>query len=206
LLKVKVALLSATNIPLLATLIVLGSTGFIVTGTIQANGDDEDDRRVVNLTITPLETKTCFDALLAQTETLLELNALASDTSGQLRHLRDRARNQASDAHKMIDETALRAQFDAAAAKIAPALAAARQQVLNAADLTKCHDGDPNTTVTLNVTALRATYDGILAAFGLQMSTVLADAQTAFDQLVATAQPRPKKNDDEDKDDEDDDD
>ena len=52
--RAKVMLLSAANIPVLAALIVLGTTGFVVTGTIQVNGDD-DDRRVVNLTVKPLE-------------------------------------------------------------------------------------------------------------------------------------------------------
>jgi len=203
--RAKVMLLSAANIPVLAALIVLGTTGFVVTGTIQVNGDD-DDRRVVNLTVKPLESKTCFDALLAQTETLLELDALASDATGQLRHLRDRARGKANDQNKMIDETALRTQFDTASAKIPPALAATRKQVLDAADLSKCQDADPNTTVSLNVTALRQTYDGILAAFGQTLNGILAEAQTAFDQLVATAQARPPKKDNESEDRDDDDD
>ena len=126
-------MLGAANIPLIATLLVLGTVGFTVTGTIQVNGDD-DDRRVVNLVVKPLETKTCVDALIAQTETLLELDALAADTNRQLRHARDGARERADDQGKLIDDAMLRVALDTAAAKIPPALATARMQVLAAAD------------------------------------------------------------------------
>ena len=206
LLKGKLLLAGGANIPIIATLLVLGTTGFVVTGTIEVNGDD-DDRRTVNLVIKPLENATCVQALIAQTETLLELDALASDATRQLRHLRDRAREQADDQNKTIDETALRAQFDTSAAKVPPALAGARNQVLGAADLSKCRDGDPNTTVAVNLTRLQATYDSILTGFGVTVSGILTEAQTAFDQLVATAPAKPpknkEKNDDEDDDDDD---
>jgi len=205
LLKGKLLLAGGANIPIIATLLVLGTTGFVVTGTIEVNGDD-DDRRTVNLVIKPLENATCVQALIAQTETLLELDALASDATRQLRHLRDRAREQADDQDKTIDETALRAQFDTSAAKVPPALAGARNQVLGAADLSKCRDGDPNTTVAVNLTRLQATYDSILTGFGVTVSGILTEAQTAFDQLVATAPAKPPKNKEKDDDEDDDDD
>ena len=205
LLKGKLLLAGGANIPIIATLLVLGTTGFVVTGTIEVNGDD-DDRRTVNLVIKPLENATCVQALIAQTETLLELDALASDATRQLRHLRDRAREQANDQDKTIDETALRAQFDTSAAKVPPALAGARNQVLGAADLSKCRDGDPNTTVAVNLTSLQATYDSILTGFGVTVSGILTEAQTAFDQLVATAPAKPPKNKEKDDDEDDDDD
>jgi len=205
LLKGKLLLAGGANIPIIATLLVLGTTGFVVTGTIEVNGDD-DDRRTVNLVIKPLENATCVQALIAQTETLLELDALASDATRQLRHLRDRAREQADDQNKTIDETALRAQFDTSAAKVPPALAGARNQVLGAADLSKCRDGDPNTTVAVNLTSLQATYDAILSGFGVTVSGILSEAQTAFDQLVASAPAKPPKNKEKDDDEDDDDD
>lgn len=204
LLKAKLVVLGTANIPVLAALLVLGTTGFVVTGTIEANGDDEDRR--VDLVVKPLESLTCVEALIAQTETLLELDSLAADTTGQLRHLRDRAREQADERNKTIDEAALRTQFDSASAKIPSALSAARTEVLGAADLARCQDGDPNTTVDVNLTTLRATYDGILSRFGLTLGTILTDAQTAFDQLVATAQPKPDKTKEKDDEHEDDDD
>ena len=46
LLKAKVSVFTvftAAKIPLIATLLVLGTTGFVVTGTIQ--GDEDDDRK-----------------------------------------------------------------------------------------------------------------------------------------------------------------
>jgi len=205
LLKGKLLLAGGANIPIIATLLVLGTTGFVATGTIEVNGDD-DDRRTVNLVIKPLENATCVQALIAQTETLLELDALASDATRQLRHLRDRAREQADDQDKTIDETALRAQFDTSAAKVPPALAGARNQVLGAADLSKCRDGDPNTTVAVNLTSLQATYDAILSGFGVTVSGILSEAQTAFDQLVASAPAKPPKNKEKDDDEDDDDD
>ena len=205
LLKGKLLLAGGANIPIIATLLVLGTTGFVVTGAIEVNGDD-DDRRTVNLVIKPLENATCVQALIAQTETLLELDALASDATRQLRHLRDRAREQADDQNKTIDETALRAQFDTSAAKVPPALAGARNQVLGAADLSKCRDGDPNTTVAVNLTSLQATYDAILSGFGVTVSGILSEAQTAFDQLVASAPAKPPKNKEKDDDEDDDDD
>jgi len=206
LLKAKLVVLGAANIPLIATLLVLGTVGFTVTGTIQVNGDD-DDRRVVNLVVKPLETKTCVDALIAQTETLLELDALAADTNRQLRHARDGARERADDQGKLIDDAMLRVALDTAAAKIPPALATARMQVLAAADLTKCRDGDPNTTVDVNVEALRATYDAILASFGQTLGAIVTDAQHAFDQLVTNAQVKQTKHEggDDDEDEADDD-
>src|SRR6267378_521354 len=114
--KAKVELFALAKIPAIAALIVLGTTGFVVSGTIEANGDDGD--RIVHLTIKPLESKTCVDALIAQTETLLELDALAADGMVQLRHLRDRASETADDQNKTLDPAGLRTQTTASSALI----------------------------------------------------------------------------------------
>jgi hypothetical protein len=181
---------TAAKIPLIATLLVLGTTGFVVTGTIQG---DEEDGRTVNLTIRPLETKTCVDALIAQTEALLEVDMLAADANGQLRHMRDRARESADEQNKIIDETALRAQVETSSNRMLDELSAARKQILDAADLSKCQDGDPATSVTLDVADLRNTYDRIVRDFGTKLNAILDEAQQAFDVLVANAQPKPPK-------------
>ena len=189
LLKAKVELFALAKIPAIAALIVLGTTGFVVSGTIEANGDDGD--RIVHLTIKPLESKTCVDALIAQTETLLELDALAGDGMSQLRHLRDRASEAADEQNKVLDPAALRAQTDASSARVRDELAAARKNVMDAADLAKCQDGNADTGVTLDVTALRATYDGVLRDFDLKLSAILDEAQQKFDALVTAAPPKP---------------
>ncbi len=181
---------TAAKIPLIATLLVLGTTGFVVTGTIQG---DEDDDRTVNLTIRPLETKTCVDALIAQTEALLEVDMLAADANAQLRHMRDRARESADEQNKIIDETALRAQVETSSNRTLDELSAARKQILDAADLSKCQDGDPNTSVTLDIADLRNTYDHIVRDFGKKLNAILDEAQHAFDVLVANAHPKPPK-------------
>lgn len=181
---------TAAKIPLIATLLVLGTTGFVVTGTIQG---DEDDDRTVNLTIRPLETKTCVDALIAQTEALLEVDMLAADANAQLRHMRDRARESADEQNKIIDETALRAQVETSSNRMLDELSAARKQILDAADLSKCQDGNPDTSVTLDIADLRNTYDGIVRDFGKKLNDTLDEAQQAFDVLVANAQPKPPK-------------
>src|SRR5207237_8172540 len=128
LLKAKLDLIALAKIPTIAALIVLGTTGFVVSGTIQAKGDDDGDR-IVHLTIKPLESKTCVDALIAQTETLLELDALAGDGQSKLRHLRDRASEDAEDKHKTLDPAAIRTQPAASSRRILHELPAARQQV-----------------------------------------------------------------------------
>jgi len=192
LLKAKVGVFTvftAAKVPLIATLLVLGTTGFVVTGTIQ--GDDDD--RTVNLTIHPLESKTCIDALIAQTEALLEVDMLAADAKAQLRHMRDRARDSADEQNKIIDETALRAQVETSSDRILDELSAARKQILDAADLSKCQDGNPDTSVTLDVADLRNTYDRIVRDFGRKLNDILDEAQQAFDVLVANAQPKPPK-------------
>lgn len=181
---------TAAKIPLIATLLVLGTTGFVVTGTIQG---DEDDDRTVNLTIRPLETKTCVDALIAQTEALLEVDMLAADANAQLRHMRDRARESADEQNKIIDETALRAQVETSSNRMLDELSAARKQILDAADLSKCQDGNPDRSVTLDIADLRNTYDGIVRDFGKKLNDTLDEAQQAFDVLVANAQPKPPK-------------
>jgi hypothetical protein len=203
LLKAKLNLVALAKIPAIAALIVLGTTGFVVSGTIQAKGDDDGDRSI-HLTIKPLESKTCIDALIAQTETLLELDVLAGDGMSQLRHLRDRASEAADDQNKVLDPAALRAQTDASTKLIRDELAAARKKVMDAADLSKCQDGNPDTSVTLDVNALRATYDGILRDFDTKLGTILDEAQKKFDALVAAAPgkvitPDKEKDDDEDK-------
>ena len=210
LLKAKFELFALAKIPAIAALIVLGTTGFVVSGTIQAKGDD-DGERIVNLTIKPLESKTCVDALIAQTETMLELDALAADGMGQLRHLRDRAGEDADDQHKTLDPAGLRAQTDASSARIRDELAAARQKVMDAADLAKCQDGNADTSVSIDVNALRATYDGILRDFDAKLGAILDEAQQKFDALVAAAPtkvvtPSKEKDNDGDKEEEDDDD
>ena len=186
LLKAKLDLIALAKIPAIAALIVLGTTGFVVSGTIQAKGDDDGDR-VVNLTIKPLESKTCVDALIAQTETLLELDALAADGMSQLRHLRDRASEAADDQHKTLDPAALRAQTSASSTGVRDELAAARKKVMDAADLSKCQDGNADTSVALDVDALRATYDAILRDFDAKLGAILDEAEQKFDALVAAA-------------------
>src|SRR5712691_1264350 len=158
LLKAKIGWITMAKIPVIAALLVLGTTGFVVTGTIQ--GDDDD--KVVNLTVKPLETKKCVDALIAQTETLLELDVLAADANRQLRHLRDGARDKADEQNKLLDEATLRTTFDLASTQIREALSAARQDVFNVKDLDKCQDGNADTTVDLDIADLRARYDTIL--------------------------------------------
>src|SRR4030088_3439534 len=121
LLKVKVELFALAKIPAIAALIVLGTTGFVVSGTIEANGDDGD--RIVHLTIKPLESQTCVDALIAQTEPLLELDAQAGEGMSQLRHLRERASKAADQQNKVLEPAALRARTDAASARVRDELA-----------------------------------------------------------------------------------
>ena len=186
LIKAKLEFIALAKIPAIAALIVLGTTGFVVSGTIQARGDD-DGERTVNLTIKPLESKTCVDALIAQTETLLELDALAGDGQSQLRRLRDRASEDADDQHKTLDPAALRTQTEASSGRIRDELTAARKKVMDAADLSKCQDGNADTGVALDVNALRATYDGILRDFDAKLGAILDDAQQKFDALVAAA-------------------
>jgi len=206
----KVGFFALAQIPVIAALIVLGTTGFVVSGTIQAKGDD-DGERSIHLTIKPLESKTCIDALIAQTETLLELDALAADGQGQLRRLRDRASEAADEKNKTLDPAGLRAQTEASSARIREELTAARKKVMDAADLTKCQDGSADTSVTLNVNALRATCEGILGDFDAKLGTILDEAQQKFDALVAAAPtkvttPDKEKDHDGDKEEEDDDD
>jgi len=186
LIKAKLEFIALAKIPAIAALIVLGTTGFVVSGTIQARGDD-DGERTVNLTIKPLESKTCIDALIAQTETLLELNVLAGDGMSQVRRLRDRASEAPDEQNKVLDPATLRAQTDAASTRVRDELAAARKKVTDAADLSKCQDGNAGTGVALDVNALRATYDGILRDFDAKLGAILDDAQQKFDALVAAA-------------------
>jgi len=210
LIKAKLEFIALAKIPAIAALIVLGTTGFVVSGTIQARGDD-DGERTVNLTIKPLESKTCVDALIAQTETLLELDALAGDGQSQLRHLRDRASEDADDQHKTLDPAALRTQTEASSGRIRDELTAARKKVMDAADLSKCQDGNADTGVAVDVNALRATYDAILRDFDAKVGAILDEAQQEFDALVAAAPtkvitPDKEKDSDSDKEEEDDDD
>ena len=210
LIKAKLEFIALAKIPAIAALIVLGTTGFVVSGTIQARGDDEGER-TVNLTIKPLESKTCVDALIAQTETLLELDALAGDGQSQLRRLRDRASEDADDQHKTLDPAALRTQTEASSGRIRDELTAARKKVMDAADLSKCQDGNADTGVAVDVNALRATYDGILRDFDAKVGAILDEAQQEFDALIAAAPtkvitPDKEKDSDSDKEEEDDDD
>jgi hypothetical protein len=188
LLKTKFHVITAAKIPLIAALLVLGSTGFIVTGTI--SGDDGE--QTVNLTVKPLESTKCIDALIAQTETLLRLDLLAADATSQLGHMSERARENADEQHKLLDDVAVLKQVGASSTEIGEALAAARQEVFAAANLDKCKDRDPNTSVDLDVDNLRATYDKILLDFGKKLNGILTDAQKAFDTLVANAPLKPR--------------
>lgn len=190
LLKAKVAGSIGLQAPLIASLLVLSTTGFVVTGTISHAEDGEEE--TVNLIVKPLETKTCVDALIAQTETLFQLDALANDATRELRHLRGRAREQAEDQHRMLDEAALRAQFELSSGEILAELSAARQLVFAAAELGNCEDLNPDTTVLLVLADLRQTYEGIVRDLGRKLNDILRDAQTAFDELVAIAPLKPE--------------
>lgn len=190
LLKAKIGLVAAAKIPVIATLLVLGTTGFVVTGTIQG----DEDETMVNLTVKPLETKKCLDALIAQTATLLQLDVLAADATAQLRRMRERAAKDADRQNKDLGEDALMAQFNASSTQLREALAAARREVLATADLDKCQDGNPGTTVDLDVALLlREKYDKILRDFGPKVNNVLKGAKPKFDSLVANAPAKPQQ-------------
>jgi hypothetical protein len=109
----------------------------------------------------------------------------------QLRHLRDRASEAADQQNKVVDPAALRAQTDASSARVRDELAAARKNVMDAADLAKCQDGNADTGVALDVNALRMTYDGILRDFDAKLGVILDEAQQKFDALVTAAPPKP---------------
>src|SRR2546428_10544815 len=91
LLKAKLVFLGGANIPVIAALLVLGTTGFVVTGTIKGD-EDGDDRRRVTLVLTPPQSMKCVDALIAQTETPLQPNAPPPHADGQPPPLRRPAR------------------------------------------------------------------------------------------------------------------
>src|SRR5439155_17124874 len=78
-------------------------------------------------------------------------------------------------------------QTTASSALIRDELTVARKKVMDAADLAKCQDGNADTGVTIDVTALRATYDSILRDFDAKLGAILDDAQQKFDALVAAA-------------------
>ncbi len=183
-------LLTAAKIPLIATLLVVGTTGFTVTGQVQA---DEEGSRRFDLIVAPLENKTCVDALIAQTSALLEVDVLAGDAQDQLRRMRDRAFSAADDQHKVLDGTAARAQVETTSGAITQDLAATRARILAEADLGNCQDRNPDTGVVLDVADLRARYDKIVRDFGARLNGLLDQAQTAFDALVASAQPKPEQ-------------
>lgn len=184
LLESKTHFLVALKGPALASLFVIGSTGFVVTGTI--------DGQKVDLVVKPIEAKTCIDALIAQTEALLEVDALARDAQAQLRHLRARAREQADDQHKLLDEAALRAKFESSSQAIRDGLSDVRRQILAALDLGPCQDGDPGTGMTVDLAELRAKYDKLVSDFGKKLKGVLDEAQNGFDLLVRNAPERPR--------------
>ena len=187
-LKLKFHAVAAWKIPVIATLLVLGTTGFVVSGTVQA---DEDGEKRFNFTVKPLETKKCVDALIAQTDTLLQLDVLAGDAQVQLRRMRERARDSAEEQRKLLDQVALLTQSNTSSEAIRAALSEARAKVMAAADLSKCQDGDENTTVDVDVDVLRQKYDEILREFGRRLTTILIDAQKAFDDLVRNAPAKP---------------
>src|SRR5207248_8355481 len=105
----------------------------------------------------------------------------------QLRHRRDRASRAADAQHKSPDPAALRTQTEASSGRIRDELTAARKKVMDAADLSKCQDGNADTGVAVDVNALRATYDGILQDFDAKVGAILDEAQQEFDALVAAA-------------------
>jgi hypothetical protein len=174
--------LSRLQAPLVATFVVLSITGFVATGTIDAEN--------VDLTVA-LATKACGDAGTAQTETLRELGTLAADANRQFGLLRDRAREIADSQHKKLDEAAVRALSETSSEAVRDELAAARQRVFGAADLNKCQDGDPNTLVAVDAANLRRTYDGIVREFGRSANDVLGEAQDAVEELAAKVPTKP---------------
>src|SRR2546428_13369864 len=89
LLKAKLVFLGGANIPVIAALLVLGTTGFVVTGTIKGD-EDGDDRRRGAFVLTAPERMEGVVQLIAQTEQLFELVAPAADPNGQIRHPRAR--------------------------------------------------------------------------------------------------------------------
>jgi hypothetical protein len=163
--------------PLVASFVVLSMTGFVVTGTIDAENVDP--------------TVKCVDALMAQTETLLELGTLAADANRQVGHLRERAREIADSQHKKLDEAAVRAQSETSSKAVRDELAAARQRVFGAADVSKCQDPGPNTIVAIDLANLGRTYNGIVRDFGREANDLLDDAQDAFDELAANVPTKP---------------
>lgn len=169
-------------------------TGFVVSGTVSADDDEtEVERAKIELTVSSIETKKCFDAVVAQTEAVLTLDVLAGDALDQVSRMRDQAGRDAAKQRKVLGADALFAQLNASSEQIRAALAAARTDVLAAADLATCQDGKPDTTVDVDVALLRARYDEIVRDLGRKLAASLTDARKAFDALVRNAPIKPSE-------------
>src|SRR2546428_10886603 len=77
LLKAKLVFLGGANIPVIAALLVLGTTGVVVTGTIKGD-EDGDDRRRATFDPAPHERMHRRPALLVEAENLLAADAHAA--------------------------------------------------------------------------------------------------------------------------------
>lgn len=169
---------------LLAALLALTTTGFVISGEV--------DGKKVELTLRSAESKGCVLALLARAEAAFEVEELWLDSRETLRRLRGDARDRAEEQNKRIDEIALQREYQAALAKLSAAKDEALLRLLGAANLAPCEDGDPDTGVLIDLARLKQEYAGIVHDARTKMGAALNEAQAAFDRLVAMAKPKVK--------------
>lgn len=170
---------------LLAVLLALSTGGLVVTGTI--------DGKKVDLTVKSLESAACVAAVLARAEATLEIEERFADAKDVLRRLRDEARERAEDQDKRIDERALAREHERALGELKAARDEALRRLDAVAGLGPCEDADPDTGVVLDLARLKQEYAAIVHDAKTKLQAALDRAQAAFDRLVETAKPKPKK-------------
>lgn len=164
-------------------LVLALSGGLAVTGTI--------DGVPVDLKVSTVESRSCIEALFARAEARLEIEERYRDGRDLLRRLGKSAREQAEDRDARIDERALSEELQRGLDE----LKAIRDRALSrldeaAAGLGNCEDGDPDTGAAFDLARLKQELTEIVHEAGVLSQAAIDRAQSAFDELVASATPR----------------
>jgi hypothetical protein len=175
-------------------LVLALSGGLAITGTV--------DGVPVDLKLSTVESRSCVEALFARAEARLEIEERYRDGRDLVRRLSKSAREQAEERDARIDERALSDELQRGLDE----LKAIRDEALTRLDeaaggLGNCEDGDAETGAAFDLARLKQELTEIVHEAGVLSRAAIDRAQSAFDELVASATPRAPRPPDQDSDD-----
>ena len=188
---------------LAAGILVVGSTGVVITGVVGPGNDvalavlapivsaSPSPRPSPTATVPTTPPAGCAAALAVRSEALKALQEERAKALADLRTIRRTAAALAKAGNRELSEAALDSAEREVATQIEQRLLDARAALAAAADLTPCDSNDPGRGAFFDLADLRERYRVVVERLKKELLEVLAQAGERFDALLKQAKPKP---------------